>query len=34
MNYFSDSKFEENDRRDIAFQLVNALREVVSISKN
>ncbi len=33
MNYFSDTKFEENDRRDIAFQLVNALREVVSISK-
>lgn len=33
MNYFSDNKFEENDRRDISFQLVNALREVVSISK-
>ncbi|MDN4013894.1 hypothetical protein QX233_15575 [Chryseobacterium gambrini] len=32
-NYFLDNNFEENDRRDIAFQLVNALREVVSISK-
>ncbi|WP_265427076.1 hypothetical protein [Chryseobacterium sp. YIM B08800] len=31
--YFSNSEFEETDRRDIAFQLVNALREVVSISK-
>lgn len=33
MDYFSNIKIEEDDRRDIAFQLVNALREVVSISK-
>jgi hypothetical protein len=33
MDYFSSNGFEESERRDIAFQLVNALREVVSISK-
>lgn len=33
MNYFSDENLNEGERRDVAFQLVNALREVVSISK-
>ena len=33
MNFFDNDNFEEEDRRDIAFQLTNALREVVSISK-
>ena len=33
MNYFSNDKVNEGDRRDIAFQMVNALREVVSISR-
>jgi len=33
MDYFSNDKVNEDDRRDIAFQLVNALREVVSISR-
>ena len=32
-NYFSNDNFKETDRRDIAFQMVNALREVVSISR-
>lgn len=32
MNYFSNENIEEAERRNIAFQLVNALREVVSIS--
>lgn len=33
MNYFSNQEMDEGERRDVAFQLVNALREVVSISK-
>lgn len=32
MDFFSNSNYEETTRRDIAFQVVNALREVVSIS--
>ncbi len=33
MDYFSNENVDESERRDISFQLVNALREVVSISK-
>lgn len=34
MSYFSDKGIDEKDRRDIAFQAVNAIRETITLAKD